>query len=296
MAPGSSPEDTRPRPGEPLDKRGLFQLVADEAFRDGVVEEVENRLLQVLTRFLRLPQEEVVVLARSSKQRFRRGQLGAARPLEPGVLYREVLLMALSDGELQPLEGDMLAGLRWLLGIPEEEHKIWVTGLLQGGPEGLTQASPEEAAPCPASLQAMVGEAASLAEVALRQPLAVEDLAQLEELLPELERGYQSGGLARTQAFLALANLAAVFPVEGRMHELEALLLRLLDLDPRPFRQQMLFQTLLVNALKGEQVNHTRAFEGACRHLVERLDEHGGLGKLGTAALAALVPTSGETG
>jgi hypothetical protein len=281
--------------GQPLDKPGLFRLVADEAFRDGVIEDVENHLLRTLTRFLRLPQQEVVEIARHSRENFEAGKLGASRPLEPGALYREVLLYSMSDGVIQPLEKDMLRGLRILLSIPEEEHEMWVTGLLdrQGSflaelPESERPVEVSEDLPSWSELQHMVGEAASLAKLALKNELTEWHQKRVLDLVESFRAAFRQPGMMRTQAFLATANLAAAVAVLGELDRLEAAVLELLELDRSPFRQQMVYQTLLVNSLKGERARHGRSPAGATRKLAEHLERMGKLGNLGRSAVQAL--------
>lgn len=130
----------RYREGDALDKHGLFQLVTDEVFRDGLLEDHEKQLLKVLATFLRLGSEEAREISRVSKQKFREGQLGESGRLDPGRLYQRVLAFVVSDGEIDELEEQMLRGLRQLLGITDQDHQ-----------ELLASPDPGEDPPDPAS-------------------------------------------------------------------------------------------------------------------------------------------------
>lgn len=111
---------SEPRDGVPVTRAALFSMIADEAFRDGVVEDFENQILVTMARFLRLEAPEAQRLAREARERFRAGSLGEVRPLSPLELYSTALGFVLSDGEVDALEAGMLEGLRLALGIREQ--------------------------------------------------------------------------------------------------------------------------------------------------------------------------------
>lgn len=79
------------REGVRLTRDGLFMLVAEEVFKDGIVTTAENELLGELTRLLKLPESLARSIARQARQRFLDGKLGTARPLSPEMLYERVL-------------------------------------------------------------------------------------------------------------------------------------------------------------------------------------------------------------
>lgn len=106
-----------------LTRERLFELVTDEVYRDGVVEEDEHRLLQALVRFLRLSSDTARSIARKSKERFVHGELGSQRSLSPIELYRSVLIAICADGQIDDLEVQMSLGLRQILGIDEDTHR-----------------------------------------------------------------------------------------------------------------------------------------------------------------------------
>lgn len=102
---------------EPLTRVGLFALVCDEVFRDGKVEDVENRVLNRLAGFLRLDEVRCRKVARRSRERFEAGLLGPARPLDPAALHVAVTGAAHRDGVVDPEEAILVESLRLLLEI-----------------------------------------------------------------------------------------------------------------------------------------------------------------------------------
>jgi hypothetical protein len=105
-----------------LTPEGLFQIVAEEAFKDGVLEGWEAKILQILANFLDLPRERALAIAQSARQRHREGKLGQERPLRPEHLYRKVLYFTCYDGQIAESEGQMLLALRRLFKISEKDH------------------------------------------------------------------------------------------------------------------------------------------------------------------------------
>jgi len=108
--------------GEPLTRQGLFQLVTDEVFRDGVVDDDELDVVKKLSEFLGLEREVAMEIVAYSRQKFSTGLLKEKRALDPAPLYEEVLRYIVSDGELDPLEEKMLNGLRELFDIEDATH------------------------------------------------------------------------------------------------------------------------------------------------------------------------------
>mgnify|MGYP001546550755 FL=1 len=109
--------------GKPLTTDGLFQLVCDEVFLDGVVEEFENKILQVLARFLGIMPERALEMAAEAKKRFEAGQFKEKRPLAPNAVYEKALYFICSDGEIDDDERRMLDGLRKLFKISDKFHQ-----------------------------------------------------------------------------------------------------------------------------------------------------------------------------
>jgi hypothetical protein len=116
------PKD-RYKVGHRLSPKGLFQLVAEEAFKDGKIEPVEQEILSRLARFLGIPSDSARRIAGQAKKKFQQGKLGTPRPLKPAVLYERVLYFAWSDGREDSREEKMLAGLRRLFRISPEDHE-----------------------------------------------------------------------------------------------------------------------------------------------------------------------------
>jgi serine/threonine protein kinase len=107
-----------------LTRVGLFQLVTDEVFKDGVVEDWENRTLVALTEFLELGTEQARGVAWKSLEKFQLGKLGSKRALDPRILYSKALYFAYVDGSLSQEEAWMLEGLRKLFGLTDKDHVL----------------------------------------------------------------------------------------------------------------------------------------------------------------------------
>lgn len=113
-----------------LTKRDLFQLVADEAFRDGLIDSGEAMLLAKLGRFLGLSRDEARSLAAVSRARYEGGFIEESRSMDVEHLYVEALHRILADGRVGWDERRVLAGLRKLLGIAETRHRELVGKVL----------------------------------------------------------------------------------------------------------------------------------------------------------------------
>ena len=109
--------------GIPLTREGLFQLLTDEVYKDGVVENWEQEALVKVSHFLKLPKDEAQAIAARSKTKYEQGELGATRPLDPIVLYKKVIYFIMSDLEIDDLEIQMIEGLRNVLGISDHSHR-----------------------------------------------------------------------------------------------------------------------------------------------------------------------------
>ncbi len=113
--------DERP-PIAPLTREGLFRLIADEVCRDGILEPFEKDILEVMAPFLRLEREKARSIVLAARDRFQAGLLGTPRPLDPRALYAKALEFARADGRIDRLEDQMLAGLRKLFQLTDEDH------------------------------------------------------------------------------------------------------------------------------------------------------------------------------
>ncbi|MBU1105160.1 MAG: hypothetical protein KKB51_00730 [Candidatus Riflebacteria bacterium] len=127
--------------GAALTKEGLFRMFAEEACRDGVLEEFEANILLNVARFLRLEKDEAQRILSESKDRYEKGLLGEQRPLEPRCLYQRALAAVYADGKVDHLEEQMLAGLRKMFNITLEEHEGFLKSI------GSISAAPEPPVP-----------------------------------------------------------------------------------------------------------------------------------------------------
>jgi len=109
--------------GTPLTREGLFQLVTDEALRDGRVDALDKKILQTLLGFLRFDPCLAADIARFSHIKFQAGELGPQRRFQPIQLYKRVLKYAHFDAGAGKLELQMLVGIRKLFGIDEASHQ-----------------------------------------------------------------------------------------------------------------------------------------------------------------------------
>lgn len=112
--PESPPDEILDEPG-PLTPEGLFTLVLDECFRDGLVDPVENLLLNQLAQRLDLPEARLRELAEGSALRLARDELGPPDALERHRLLLRVEVAMEADGVLGDQELELLEELRELL-------------------------------------------------------------------------------------------------------------------------------------------------------------------------------------
>lgn len=113
---------------EALTPQNLFEMVSDEVFRDGVVDETENKLLNILASFLKIETPAAREILAGSKTRFQTGELGDKAPLDPHGLYCRTVSRVFDDGRLDDAEDTMLRGLRKLFRISDSAHARLVEG------------------------------------------------------------------------------------------------------------------------------------------------------------------------
>lgn len=116
----------KPTGNEPLSRDALFRMFTDEACRDGVLEDFEQKILLSIARFLRLEKEEAGGILIESRERYEQGLLGETRRFEPRALYLRVLQAIHADGQIDNMEEQMLAGLRKMFNISAEDHEAMV--------------------------------------------------------------------------------------------------------------------------------------------------------------------------
>ncbi|MBF0501901.1 MAG: hypothetical protein HQM09_17315 [Candidatus Riflebacteria bacterium] len=107
----------------PLTRATLFQMIADEVCRDGIVEPYEKVILQQMARFLRLEPEEAWKIAMHAWNIHKDATVVEQSPIDPLKLYSLALKSVISEWEIDHLEERVLAGLRKLLHLSDENHK-----------------------------------------------------------------------------------------------------------------------------------------------------------------------------
>lgn len=148
-----------------LTAEGLFRLVTDEVFADGVLEDHEQQLMKTLAKFLRLDPERAREIARDSKAAYKAGQLEPSGRLSPRRLYDRILVAIMADGEVDDYEAQLLVGMKQVLGIGDEAHAGMLAAAARRTASAGRGAAPppqEVASPDPASKE--VGSTASAAE------------------------------------------------------------------------------------------------------------------------------------
>ena len=107
--------------GEPLERAGLLQLVAEEAFRDGEFDGADRHVVEAFLRYLELEPLAVRRLTYRSRAKQRAGELGQARAFHPLRLYRRVLRYLEAAPSVD--EALILRACRGVLEISERTHQ-----------------------------------------------------------------------------------------------------------------------------------------------------------------------------
>ncbi len=148
-APAGAPGGASAGP-ERLDRRSLFHLVCRETFRDGEIDEAENKLLNRLRKFLRLDRETARQLGKLARHEWKLGNLPPGGTLQPRELYRKVCERAWADAVLDENEKKLLSGLARLLKLSDQEAgdllaraEQWA-GALRKDPDEVLAAEPGE--------------------------------------------------------------------------------------------------------------------------------------------------------
>lgn len=196
------------RHGLPLSREGLFQMVMEEAFRDGRIDDRDNQILCVLLRFLRFEQQDAMTIARTAKAKFEQGILGPARPFRPLELYKRVLRYVFLGRQPGPIELKMVQGIRALFRISSELHDLAIQQIRQA--PHITQNFPirrksqiqQALAPIPNAT--MSGEIAAIPE-----PMSLASAESCVEL-SQMANTTETGALPITTASAATAIISEI--------------------------------------------------------------------------------------
>lgn len=142
-----------------LTRETLFRMFAEEACRDGILEDFEKNILLNMAKFLRLENQQAQTILLEAKEKYEQGLLGEQRPMEPRALYQRAVFAVYEDGEVDPLEEKMLAGLQKMFCISDEEHQSFLKSLPAAvrPPEPKPEPKPEPE-PVPAPVAAAPAE------------------------------------------------------------------------------------------------------------------------------------------
>jgi hypothetical protein len=111
-----------PPPGEKIAAEEIFTSVMGQAWSDGHLSEDEKGIISVLRRVLDFPQSELERISAKASLSSAAANFSAGDMTEPDAIYLEVLLEALSDGQLIHEEDAILSRLRSSLGVAEGMH------------------------------------------------------------------------------------------------------------------------------------------------------------------------------
>lgn len=129
--------------GSELSKQGIFQILAEETWRDGEVSGTDSKILEGLRKYLRLDNQVAMEVLDLAEEKFRSHQIGKLRDFSKSQCYARALRYAFSDGEiLSKREEKYLRGLRAALGLREKDHlKILERLSKKGWQPGIASAS-----------------------------------------------------------------------------------------------------------------------------------------------------------
>ena len=109
-------------PSEKIAAEEIFTSVLGQAWSDGHLSEDEKGIISVLRRVLDFPQSELERISAVASSSSTAANFNAGDLTEPDTIYLEVLLEALSDGQLIREEDAILSRLRSSLGVAEGMH------------------------------------------------------------------------------------------------------------------------------------------------------------------------------
>ncbi len=162
----------RPAAATEFSPQRLLALVFEEALLDGTISAGERKLIDVIQRGFRLPDELKHKLQSSVEDRFAAGKLGSSRPLSRTRLHEKCLCLVLVDGIISPGERRIIEAIGKLLKITPEEHTACMQRVRQWL-RGRQASSAAKVAPRP--------EAPEVTQPAAEDPAAVVAPAEPEE-------------------------------------------------------------------------------------------------------------------
>jgi uncharacterized tellurite resistance protein B-like protein len=123
-----------------LGKRAFFSIITDAVFQDGKIEPHEQEIMKQVASFLKLDSKLAQDIARRSKERFKRGELGPEVPIDGATVYEHALEVACADGTVDDEEKTLLSALRKLFRITPEFHKKTMDKVVAAQAAGLLAA------------------------------------------------------------------------------------------------------------------------------------------------------------
>lgn len=208
------------RPGAPLTPEGLFQLVTEEFLRDGVLEEVEQKILRTLVGFLDLDSKWASSVLAESRREYQAGTLGTPRRFHSRKLYAQILSFTAGDGKVSQEEARLLAAMKRLFKIENAEHdeifrrvRLRFRRSRDPDPSHLeAPPEPEPASPPSAPETQLSFRAFELAKEALECEAPLDLLPKAQEILSEIQAELRSSRASPSPLCLqALGRLAHPF-------------------------------------------------------------------------------------
>ena len=114
--------------GAPLGKRGLFQLLTDEAFRSGTLAKEVEALLVKVAKFLKFDNDQMEEIIALSKVKLHAGLLGSKRVFDAQRFYKRAIYYSLLHHQDDTKEKDMLLAIKKLLSITDKQSKALEKG------------------------------------------------------------------------------------------------------------------------------------------------------------------------
>lgn len=141
----------RPR----LDKTNLFLLLLREAFKDGSISRVENKLMGQFSKALGIPSKQARQLGKLVKTEVVHGKLQGSGECDLREVFRKACHFAAADGEVDAGERSLLASFGRGIDVPEAELDVMLEDAMKevslegGAPHGAPEASAASSTPTP---------------------------------------------------------------------------------------------------------------------------------------------------